>query len=227
MQHPNNDCSIIFQLRRCTPDILAIRKAKKKAAEIEKQKQQQHQHQQQMNTKPKQQPQQTFQPEEALNDITSNTNNLLMKSPCLIELTQEGFELQSARVVALKSDFYEIGNDKYLASAQPNNYIKLDSNVPGIEKKHCVLKKSNDGQLFLIPLSETYINDRLVKEPTQLLNNFTIRLGKFCLYRFESNYNFTPPTSNNVNNINDHETHLNTKQWVNNNFILIYYVYKI
>ena len=36
MSHPNTAGTIIFQIRRCTPDILAIRKAKKKA-EIEKQ----------------------------------------------------------------------------------------------------------------------------------------------------------------------------------------------
>lgn len=191
MKHPSNGGTIIFQIRRCTPDILAIRKAKKKV-ELEKQQQLQ---QQQQQTMQQQQPpikqrisNGNYQAEEALNDISNTNNHIGVKSPCLIELTQEGFELQSARIIQIKSDFYEIGNDKYLASTQPNNYIRLDANMPGIEKKHCVLKKSNDGmQLFLIPLAETYINDRLAKEPTQLLNNFTIRIGKLCLFRLEMN----------------------------------------
>jgi afadin len=109
------------------------------------------------------------------------------KLPFLVELNHDGFELQSPRVIQIKSDFYEIGNDKYLASTHPTNYIRLDPNIPGIEKKHCALKKSNDNlQLLLVPYHETYVNDRLIKDPTQLFNNFTIRLGKFALFRLEN-----------------------------------------
>ena len=222
MKHPANGSTIIFQIRRCTPDILAIRKAKKKAAEVEKQHQQQQQliQQQQLQLQHQQQQQQqhqqsqmngiqmpanskpqttsrivngnainhTYPNDEALNDISNSNSVGLGKCPCLIELTQEGFELQSAKIIHIRSDFYEMGNDKYMAASQPNNYIRLDSNIPGIEKKHCVLKRSNEGmQLFIIPLAETYINDRLIKEPTQLHNNFTIRLGKSCLFRLEFN----------------------------------------
>lgn len=243
MKHPSNGGTIIFQIRRCTPDILAIRKAKKKQAELEKQQQlvQQHQQQQQqqfqMNSVQLSAKQMTsriangsgnqnYPNEEALNDI-SNSNNVGFKLPCLIELTQEGFELQSAKVIQIRSDFYEIGNDKYLASAQPNNYIRLDANIPGIEKKHCVLKKSNDGmQLFLIPLAETYINDRLIKEPTQLYSNFTIRLGKLCLFRLEFNSsigceqisnNEQPQHNNQLNSLNK-PTSLSLNH--NNNWVL-------
>lgn len=60
MKHPANGGQIIFQIRRCTPDILAIRKAKKKAEQERELKlqaiqaqsntiQQQQQQQQQMN----------------------------------------------------------------------------------------------------------------------------------------------------------------------------------
>ena len=107
--------------------------------------------------------------------------------PCLIELTQEGFELQSARTIQIKSEYYDVGNDKYMAATHPANYIRLDSSLPGIEKKHCTIKKSSDNMhLVLIPFAEVYINDRLIKEPTQLFNTFTVRLGKHCLFRLEN-----------------------------------------
>jgi hypothetical protein len=139
MKHPSNGGTIIFQIKRCTPDILAIRKAKKKV-ELEKQLQLQQQQPQQTIQQQQQPPIEqrisngNYQAEEALNDISNTNNHIGVKSPCLIELTQEGFELQSARIIQIKSDFYEIGNDKYLASTQPNNYIRLDANMPGIEK---------------------------------------------------------------------------------------------
>ena len=80
-----------------------------------------------------------------------------------------------------------MGNDKYLASTNPTSYIRLDPNLPGIEKKHCALKKSPDNSfLLLIPVGETYVNDRLVKESLQLFNNFTLRIGKHCLFRIEN-----------------------------------------
>ena len=41
MNHPNTGGTIIFQIRRCTPDLLEIRKSKKKAELLEKQQQEQ------------------------------------------------------------------------------------------------------------------------------------------------------------------------------------------
>jgi hypothetical protein len=48
IKQPANAGQIIFQIRRCTPDILALRKQKKK--ELEKQQQQQQQHLKQLQT---------------------------------------------------------------------------------------------------------------------------------------------------------------------------------
>lgn len=125
---------------------------------------------------------------------TAGTNNSSVNSsrcqqngtklPCLVELSHEGFDVQQARRIQLASDHYDIGMDKFLAASQPNNYIRLDASIPGIEKKHCSLKRT-DSLLVFIPYAECYINDRLCKEPTQLMHNFTIRLGKHCLFRVE------------------------------------------
>jgi afadin len=124
--------------------------------------------------------------------LLNDTNKL----PFLVELTYEGYELASPRIIQIKSDFYELGNDKYMASTNPTNYIRIDPNIHNIEKKHCGLKKSNDNmQLLLIPYAETYINDRIVSEPTQLHNGYTVRLGKYCLFRLE-NPNETATTLN-------------------------------
>lgn len=106
-----------------------------------------------------------------------------------------------------------MGNDKLFATTHPTNYIRIDANMPGIEKKHCALKKSTDNkQLLLVPHAECYVNDRLVKEPTQLFNGCTLRLGKYLLFRLE-NPNEAPPakptntttntTTNNNNNNNN------------------------
>ena len=106
------------------------------------------------------------------------------KLPFLVELTHEGF---NPRIILIKSDFYEVGNDKLIASTHPTNYIRIDSNIPNIEKKHCAIKKSIDNfQVLVIPYAETYVNDRLIDEPTQLFNGFTLRLGKYCLFRLEN-----------------------------------------
>lgn len=114
-------------------------------------------------------------------------NENVSKLPCLIELTYEGFDLPSPRIIQIKSDFYEIGNDKSLAISHPINYILLDPALPGIERKHCAIKKSPDNvQILLIPYAETYVNDHLIKEPVHLVNNFTIRLGQFCMFRVEN-----------------------------------------
>lgn len=111
----------------------------------------------------------------------------LSKLPFLVELTYEGFELPAPRTIQIKSDFYELGNDKYMASTHPTNYIRIDPALPQIEKKHCAIKKSHDNfQVLVIPYAETYVNDRLVSEPTQIFNGFTLRLGKYCLFRLEN-----------------------------------------
>jgi hypothetical protein len=46
MKHPTTAGSIIFQIRRCTPDILALRKKKKQEQNSLEQQQQQQQQQQ-------------------------------------------------------------------------------------------------------------------------------------------------------------------------------------
>lgn len=109
------------------------------------------------------------------------------KLPFLVELTHEGFDLASPRIIQIKSDFYEVGNDKFIASTHPTNYIRIDPSIPHIEKKHCAIKKSNDNfQVLVIPYAETYVNDRIIEEPTQMFNGFTLRLGKYCLFRLEN-----------------------------------------
>jgi hypothetical protein len=212
IDHPTTGGSIIFQIRRCTPDILAARKLKKKNLEqqqqqqqqIQLQLQQQQQHQKMMSIQsqpnlqskshhqiPIAQNRQQKIGNQEMNEISNLNNN--NKLPCLIELNQDGFELQAPRIVQIKSDFYEIGNDQVRAATHPTNYIRLDPAIPGIDKKHCALKKSSDNlQLLLIPFGETYVNDRLVKEATQLFNNYTIRIGKYSLFRLENPNETTP-----------------------------------
>jgi hypothetical protein len=196
MKHPSNGSTIIFQIRRCTPDILAIRKQKKKAEQEKQQQQQQQKGILQPNNNNnlinKQTPltEPTIAQVEAVNNqIIDNMNQ--KKFPLLVELSYEGFELPQARVIQLKSDFYEFGSDKF--SQNSNNFIRIDPNIPGIDKKHCAIKKNYDNtQIMLIPYAETYVNDRLIKEPVQLMNNFTLRLGKFCVFKLE-NMNETAP----------------------------------
>ena len=258
IKQPPSSGQTIFQIRRCTPDILALRKKKK--AELEKQQKLQSiqsqpnlqptqpvsstnkQHQivnnNNMNQNPIQSQQKqihhqlsnqatqsmhnfqtNFNQNNKMADFTDSNNLNMMtnelvnnstKLPFLIELNPEGYELPTPRIIQIKSDFYEIGNDKYLASTHPINYIRLDSNLPGIERKHCALKKSNDNlQLLLVPFAETYVNDRLIKEPTQLFTNCTIRLGKFALFRLEN-----PNEINNMVIANDNR---NLNNNINNN----------
>ncbi len=125
----------------------------------------------------------------------------------------EGYEIQGPRIIQIKSDFYEIGNDKYFATTHPTNYIRIDPNIPGIEKKHCALKKSLDNmQILIIPYAETYINDRLVKEPTQLFNNSTLRLGKYMLFRLENPNELTQTTTTSPTQTNGNQYALNQNQ---------------
>ncbi len=223
IKHPINAGTIIFQIRRCTPDILALRKQKKKL-ELEKQQQQQ----QQQLTQPQPQTQQqhpstnsqTMQRMQTIhsqpNLLSNNQANELntSKLPYLIELNHDGYELQSPRIIQIKSDFYEIGNDKQLAHS--TNYIYLDSNLPGIEKKHCALKKSPDNlQLLLVPFAETYINERLIKEPTQLFNSYFIRIGKFALFRLENPNEITNMVIAN-NGMSNNKQPVNQVQQANN-----------
>jgi hypothetical protein len=213
-----------------------VRKQKKKAEQEKQQKlqaiQQSQQQQQQQSLQPngnilnqQQQFQQTqlqHQPRPNIvdNQVTPDTVNPLNpnmmshnKLPCLVELSYEGFDIQSPRVIQIKSDFYEIGNDKLLAATHPMNYIRIDPNIPGIEKKHCALKKSQDNmQILLVPYAETYVNDRMIKEPVQLMNTYTIRLGKFCVFRLENpNEVGLSKSGNSASNLN------NPQQMGNNN----------
>jgi hypothetical protein len=213
MKHPANGGTIIYQIRRCTPDILAIRKAKKKSEQEREQKlqaalslhQPPPQPLQQQQQQQQQQPihQQSLHTQSVSNmnfanhshhrsfnqTDTTDSSSLNASSthppqvPCLIELSHEGFEVPSGRVIALKTDHYDFGNDKQLASSPC--YILLDAGIPGIEKRHCSIKKSTDNLVVVVPYAEVYVNDRLCKEPTQLQTNFTVRLGKHCLFRLE------------------------------------------
>jgi hypothetical protein len=133
-------------------------------------------------------------------------------------LSYEGFDVPSPRVIQLKSDFYELGNDKTLAAAQPTSYIRLDPSLPGIDAKHCALKKSHDNtQIVLIPFSESYVNDRRTMGPVQLSNGNTIRLGKFCVFRVENPNDqsaFSTPTFN-----GHQQAQIQQQQQQNNNML--------
>ena len=107
MSHPTTAGTIIFQIRRCTPDILAIRKAKKKAEQEKQQKMQSAQSQanlQAAQKNPTQSPtqlmvqplranlmntQQVNEPAEPLShsNEVNGINGNGSKVPCLIELS--------------------------------------------------------------------------------------------------------------------------------------------
>jgi hypothetical protein len=107
-------------------------------------------------------------------------------TPCLVELSHEGpCDAQAARRIPLLADHYDLGSDKFLAASQPNNYIRLDAAAAAspLERRHCSLTRATNNRLLFTPHAECYVNKRSCTEPTQLLNNFTIRLGQHCLFR--------------------------------------------
>jgi hypothetical protein len=206
MKHPTTSGTIIFQIRRCTPDILAVRKQKKKQQQQQQNSEMEKQHQQQQQQQQQQRMASMFSQPILSNNINHDNQVTTNKLPFLVELTYEGFELASPRIIQIKSDFYQVGNDKYMASTHPTNYIRIDPSIPGIEKNHCSIKKSNDNlQVLVIPNTipnalangqqsqqngqtnaKTYVNDKLIDGPTQMFNGFTLRLGNYCLFRLEN-----------------------------------------
>ena len=212
IKYPPTSGSIIFQIRRCTPDILALRKQKRK---LEQQQQQQQQQQllkeKQLNGHSIQQQQQQQQQPKQFDMFQGNKASPAYQSqrvtsshhqqhvakmqqqqqqqqqrqqqfPFLVELSPDGYEIHSPRVLSLSSDFYELGNDAKAAATAHANFLRVER--PGVLGKHCAIKKSNDQtQLLLVPFADTYVNGALIDGPVQLTDGDTLRLGHHALYR--------------------------------------------
>jgi transcription initiation factor TFIID subunit TAF12 len=126
MKHPSTGGSIIFQIRRCTPDILDVRKQKRKAAELEKLKQL-HQEQQQMHQQQQQQQeqqkiiqlqqnihQQTLHQQQMTNNTNMNSNN----KPAMMSASSSALQQPSRSVV--------INN----TNTNTNNIVNMKNNLP-------------------------------------------------------------------------------------------------
>ena len=103
--------------------------------------------------------------------------------PYLAELSPDGYELDhKPQILRLQINLTEIGSEK---SPSPKaNHILLHG--PNILHRHCVVTNS-DGRVAITPSSsdaEIYINNKRIKEMTELHHGNVVRLGKLLLFRF-------------------------------------------
>lgn len=129
--------------------------------------------------------------------------------PYLAELSPDGYELDhQPQIFRLQMNLTEIGSEK---SPSPKaNHILLRG--PNILHRHCVIT-NNDGRISITPSSsdaEIYINNKRIREMTELRHRNVIRLGKLLLFRFldpviENNNKRHSAPSVNTNSISGEE----------------------
>ena len=165
MKHPSTGGSIIFQIRRCTPDILDVRKQKRKAAELEKlkqlqQEQQQKQKMQEQQKKFQSQPnlQQQQQLQQNIHQQTlhqqminnnNNNNNILKTSASTLQPSSRG----NANNFPVKSNpnLYQIdGIDS--SNININNNIHSNATITTTNTNNTNTNSNESGSKLPFPL---------------------------------------------------------------------------
>lgn len=169
MKHPSTGGSIIFQIRRCTPDILDVRKQKRKAAELEKlkqlqqeqqQKQQMQEQQKKFQSQPNLQQQQLQQNihQQTLHQqmISNNNNNILKTSASTLQPSSRGnvnnFPVKSNpnlyQIDGIDSSNININNNIHsnATSTTNTNNTNTNSNENGSKLPFPLLVELNHGK---------------------------------------------------------------------------------
>jgi DNA polymerase III alpha subunit (gram-positive type) len=129
MKHPSTGGSIIFQIRRCTPDILDVRKQKRKAAELDKLKQlhQEQQQQQQMHQQQQQEQQKIIQLQQNIHQQTLHQQQMNNNKPAATSamMSASSSALQPSRSVVINNNT----NNANIVSMKNNLPTKSNSNL--------------------------------------------------------------------------------------------------